>query len=126
MFGERRRTRGFGNRNRFGHGRRRRFGREIKPAPIKEGEEYDVKIKEVSNRGDGITRVKNFVVFVPGAKEGDEVRIRIKEVRRNHGVGEIVQTKEGKPIEGEEEPLYTKGMKDSFEQNIVGASGEAV
>ncbi len=59
-------------------------------APIKEGEEYDVKIEDVGKEGDGITRINGFVVFVPGTKGGDEVRVKIVSVRRRFGFAEKI------------------------------------
>ena len=59
-------------------------------APINEGEEYDVKIEDLGRDGDGITRIEGFVVFVSGAKVGDEVKIRITSTRRNFGFAEVV------------------------------------
>jgi predicted RNA-binding protein with TRAM domain len=60
-------------------------------APISEGEEYDVKIEDLGRDGDGITRIEGFVVFVSGAKVGDEVKIRVNSVRRNFGFAEVVE-----------------------------------
>ena len=37
-------------------------------APVRVGEEVDVKIEAVGEKGDGIARVKGFVLFVPGVK----------------------------------------------------------
>ena len=62
------------------------------PKPVKVGEEYDVEIIETGSKGDGIARIKSFVVFVPGSRKGDKKHIRIKEVRRNFAVGEIIET----------------------------------
>lgn len=59
-------------------------------APVKEGEEYDVNIEGVGEKGDGIARVKGFVVFIPGVKEGDQVRIKITKVLRKVGFGEVI------------------------------------
>ncbi len=59
-------------------------------APINEGEEYDVKIEDLGRDGDGIARIEGFVVFVSGAKVGDEVKIRITSARRNFGFAEVV------------------------------------
>jgi predicted RNA-binding protein with TRAM domain len=73
--------RGFRGR-RFGP---RRFG---PPKPIKVGEEYDVEITEMGSKGDGIARIKNFVVFVNGTKQGDKVHIRITNVRNRFAIGE--------------------------------------
>lgn len=100
---------------RFG---RKSFGRfrgpriEI-PKPVKVGEEYDVEINEVGSKGDGIARVKNFVVFVSGAKQGEKTRIKIAEVRNRFAIGEKVReelsteeevvTEEEELTEGKEE-----------------------
>ena len=45
--------------------------------PVKEGEELEVEIIEVGSKGDGIAKVKNFIIFVPGTKKGDRVKVRI-------------------------------------------------
>ncbi|MDI6724806.1 MAG: TRAM domain-containing protein [Methanobacterium sp.] len=60
-------------------------------APLNEGEEYDVKIEDVGRDGDGIARIEGFVVFVSGAKLGDEVKIRVTSTRRNFAFAEIAQ-----------------------------------
>ena len=92
----------FGQRRGF-----RRFGPRMDvPKPIKVGEEYDVEINEVGARGDGIARIKNFVVFVAGTKKGEKVKIKIKEVRNRFAIGEKIGAAEGAPAEEvtEEEP----------------------
>ncbi len=60
-------------------------------APLKEGEEYDVKIEDMGRDGDGIAKIEGFIVFVSGAKLGDEVKIRINSVRRNFAFAEIAE-----------------------------------
>ncbi len=60
-------------------------------SPINEGEEYDVKIEDTGRDGDGIARIDGFVIFVSGAKVGDEVKIRINSTRRNFGFAEVVE-----------------------------------
>lgn len=71
----------------FGHG----FGpRNDTIKPIKVGEEYDVEITEMGSRGDGITRIKNFVVFVNNTKVGEKARIKITDVKDKFGIGEKV------------------------------------
>lgn len=60
------------------------------PKPVNEGEEYDVEISEVGGKGDGIARVKNFVVFVPNVKEGEKCKIKIKTVRPRFAFAEKV------------------------------------
>lgn len=77
--------RGFGGRG----GGRRNFD-DDQPKPVNVGEEYDVKVTETGSRGDGIARVKNFVVFIDGAKEGETVKIKITDVRGRFALGEKV------------------------------------
>jgi predicted RNA-binding protein with TRAM domain len=70
-------------------GKRQRGSRRI-PKPVKRGEEYDVSIEEVSRLGDGVARVKRFVIFVPGTKPGDQVRIKIMRVFDRFAIAEVV------------------------------------
>ena len=60
-------------------------------SPLNEGEEYDVKIEDMGRDGDGIAKIEGFIVFVSGAKKGDEVKIRINSTRRNFAFAEIVE-----------------------------------
>ncbi len=69
--------------------------------PVQEGEEYDVVIEAVGEKGDGIAKVKNFVLFVPGTKKGDRVRIRITKVFKSVGFAEVIR--KAAPVEGPEE-----------------------
>lgn len=59
-------------------------------APVKMGEEIDVKIEAVGEKGDGIARKSGFVLFVPNTKEGDEVRVRITKVLRKVGFADAI------------------------------------
>jgi len=61
------------------------------PAPVKAGDTPTVKIEGQGKSGDGIARVQGFVVFVPGANVGDEVKIRINEVRPRFATAEVVR-----------------------------------
>ena len=53
-----------------------------------------MEITEIGSRGDGIARIKNFVVFVSDTKKGDSVRIRIKEIRGRSAIGEVIEVEE--------------------------------
>ncbi|MDL2270786.1 TRAM domain-containing protein [Methanobrevibacter sp. OttesenSCG-928-I08] len=60
-------------------------------APVEEGKEYDVKIESEGKSGDGIAKVEDFVIFVPGTEIGQEVKVRVTAVRRNFSFGEVVE-----------------------------------
>src|SRR3989338_3768839 len=59
-------------------------------APVKVGDELDTKIEAVGEKGDGIAKKDGFVLFVPGVKAGDNVRIRVTRVLRKVGFAEVV------------------------------------
>ena len=47
-------------------------------------------IDAVGEKGDGIAKKDGFVLFVPGVKQGDRVRIRVTKVLRKVGFAEVV------------------------------------
>lgn len=59
--------------------------------PVEEGKVYDAKIEDIGREGDGLARIQNFVVFVPGTKIGDSVKVRITKVHRRMAFGEVVK-----------------------------------
>jgi predicted RNA-binding protein with TRAM domain len=70
---------------------RQRSPTAFKEKPVKVGEEIDVTVSEVSRRGDGVARVQGFVIFIPSAKQGMQVKIRIKEIRPNFATAELIE-----------------------------------
>ena len=62
------------------------FGRP--PPPVKEGDVLKVKIEGVGSSGDGLARVKGFVIFVPGTRMEEEVKVT--KVSRKVGFAEKV------------------------------------
>ncbi len=82
--------------------RGRRPGPRFPPKPVELGKEYDVEIQETSRRGEGIARIKGLVCFVPNAKPGEHVRIRITRISRRFAEAEVVGKAEEK-AEGEPE-----------------------
>jgi predicted RNA-binding protein with TRAM domain len=55
------------------------------------GKEYEVDIKETSRQGEGIARIQGFVIFVPNAKLGDHLKIKITRIGRRAANAEIVK-----------------------------------
>jgi len=73
---------------------------EERRVPVKEGEEYDVEIESVGEKGDGIAKVRGFVLFVSNTRKGDYVKVRITKVLQNVGFAEVVKKLEkiDKPV----------------------------
>src|SRR5437660_6571194 len=60
------------------------------PAPVEEGQEVDVTIDSVGKRGDGIARINNFVLLVPGTNKRDHGKVRITRVLVSYATGEVL------------------------------------
>lgn len=73
-------------------GLRRDFSRQ-NFAPVKVGDELNVKIEAVGEKGDGIAKKDGFVLFIPGTKQGDEVRVKITKVLPKVGFAEVIGEK---------------------------------
>lgn len=58
--------------------------------PVKEGDELDVEIVAVGEKGDGIARKDGYVIFIKGTQTGDKVRIRVTRALQKVGFGEVI------------------------------------
>jgi predicted RNA-binding protein with TRAM domain len=85
-FGRRGGSGGYGNRGSFG----RPSGSFNKPVEV--GKEYNVTISDTSRRGEGIAKIEGFVVFVPGTKMGQNVRIKVTQVSERFASGQVIET----------------------------------
>ena len=65
-------------------------GGGFRTPPVRVGEELDVSIDAVGEKGDGIATKNGFVLFVPGVKVGDKVRIRVTKVLSKVGFAEVI------------------------------------
>ena len=70
-----------------GEGEEEKFGGGL-PKPVDVGDELDVTIESVGAKGDGIAKKDGFVIFVAGVQKGDEVRIKITELKTSFAIGE--------------------------------------
>lgn len=76
-------------------------GGEGGPKPVKVGDEIDVTIEAKAARGDGLAKKDGFVIFVKGTELGQNVRIRITDVRERFAVGEVVGAASAAPAPAE-------------------------
>ena len=80
--------------------------------PVKVGDELEVKIDAVGEKGDGIAKINGFVLFVPNTKQGESVKIKITRVLRKVGFAEVIgkgdslsgESEEGASADKQEEP----------------------
>jgi len=92
-------------------------------SPVKEGEELDVKIEAVGEKGDGIAKKQGFVLFIPGAKVGEEVKIRVTKVLRKVGFAEVIGKATG-PVAADEKPAKSSEGEESGEEKTESSEEE--
>lgn len=61
----------------------------MKDKPVILGKSYELTITGFSHQGEGIGRVNNFAVFIPGVIPDEKVRATITEVRKNYAKGQL-------------------------------------
>jgi predicted RNA-binding protein with TRAM domain len=101
--------------DRFGGGR---FNERRSFAPVKVGDELDVKIEAVGEKGDGVAKKDGFVLFVPNTSEGDEVKVRVTKVLRRVGFAEVVGKGEAKAEAEEEAPVEEAPAEEAAEEKV--------
>ena len=92
-----------------GGGRRGPPGRSF--APVRVGDELEVTIEAVGEKGDGVAKVKGFVLFVPNVQEGQVVKIRVTKVLRKVGFAELIGAGEAAKAE---EPVPAPEDSEDF------------
>ena len=99
-------------------------------APVNVGDVLDVKIESVGAKGDGVAKVKGFVLFVPGVQQGQEVKVKVTRVLRKAGFAEVVgsgsASTEAPAEESSEEVSEEAPLEESSEEVTEEAPAEEV
>ena len=59
--------------------------------PVQKNKEYIVDIIDNGYEGEGIAKIDNFTIFIPGAIKGEKVKILIVKVLSSHAFGKIIE-----------------------------------
>ena len=59
--------------------------------PVNVGDVREVRIEAMGNGGDGIAKIRGYVVFVPGTNLNDVVKIRITRVLKKYAFAEVIK-----------------------------------
>ncbi|WP_227134072.1 23S rRNA (uridine(2552)-2'-O)-methyltransferase [Halorubellus salinus] len=66
-------------------------GKHRLTAPVREGDVVTVTIEDEGSEGDGVAKVEDFTVFVSGADVGDELDVRIDQVKPRFAFAQPVE-----------------------------------
>lgn len=59
-------------------------------APVREGDELEVEIRDVGSEGDGVAKVDGFTLFVPGTEAGETVRVEVDDVKPRYAFAQRI------------------------------------
>ena len=59
--------------------------------PVEKNKEYIVDIIDNGFEGEGIAKIENFTIFIPGAIKGEKVKILIVKVLSSHAFGKVLE-----------------------------------
>lgn len=86
--------------------------------PVQVGEVIEVTVEAKGDKGDGIAKVKGFVLFIPGASAGQRLKVKITKVHSKVGFAEKLEELEKpkqEPQEDFEEVLEQPAHSSSYE-----------
>ena len=70
---------------------------------IQKNKEYIVEIIDNGMEGEGIAKIEDFVIFIPGAIKGEKIKILVVKVLKSHAYGKILEILEKSEYREEED-----------------------
>ena len=58
--------------------------------PVKVGDQREVTIESVGEKGDGVAKIEGYTVFVPNTRKGDQVKVKITKALPKFAFAELV------------------------------------
>lgn len=65
--------------------------------PVEKNKDYIIEIQNLGYEGEGVGRINNFTVFVPGAIPGEQVQAKIIKVNKNFAFGKLIKILKASP-----------------------------
>lgn len=69
----------------------------MKGIPVEKNKEYIVQIIDNGFEGEGIAKIDNYTIFIPGALKGEKIKVLIVKILSSHSFGKIVEIIEKSP-----------------------------
>ena len=62
--------------------------------PVKKNNIYDIEVRDLNHKGQGVGKIDGFTIFLNGGLPGDKVKVKIIDVKKSYGVGELISIEE--------------------------------
>ena len=59
--------------------------------PVEKNKEYIVDIIDMGFSGEGIAKINDFTIFIPGAIIGEKIKIRVVKVLSSYAFGKVIE-----------------------------------
>ena len=59
--------------------------------PVEKNKQYEIKIEDLGNNGEGIGRIDGYTVFVEGALPEETVRVLMVKIKKHYGYGKLME-----------------------------------
>lgn len=66
-------------------------GKKLKNIPVQKNKEYIVNIIDNGFEGEGIAKIEDYAIFIPGAIKGEKIKILIVKVQASYAFGKIIE-----------------------------------
>ena len=63
----------------------------MKKIPIQKNKEYIVNIIDNGFEGEGIAKIKDYTIFIPGAIKGEKIKTLIVKVQSSYAFGKVIE-----------------------------------
>ncbi len=64
---------------------------ETKTVPVEKNKKYEIDITSYGHEGEGVGKLQDFTVFVPGAIKGERVKLLMVKVNKSYGFGKLIE-----------------------------------
>ncbi len=58
---------------------------------LEEGKTYSIAVSDIGQSGEGRANFRGFSIIIPGAKKGETLKVRVKRIRKNTAIAEMVK-----------------------------------
>jgi predicted RNA-binding protein with TRAM domain len=92
--------------------------------PVSVGDEINVRIESLGEKGDGVAKINGFVIFVKNVSQGDNLKIKVTKVLSKVGFGDVIEKLgDGEASEHPSEPKPKKEKEEKHEKEPSDGDG---
>lgn len=64
---------------------------DLKNIPVEKNKDYIINITGMGFQGEGVGKIEDYTLFVEGAIEGEEVKVKVVKAQKSYGFGKLLE-----------------------------------